>query len=281
MKIKLFLISLILVGFSLESSAQSEFNQKLKEIVAESAKCIQETGNKRVGVWGFFNDAGTENILGKYMTSKFPIYMSQEGNLDVIDRKNLDLLLQENNLSAEGLIDKNTAKELGKVAALDLIISGTIWIFEDKVELNLFMLDTETAVYTCSTEAYFPLNDDLYSLLGIKPPDFKEANYNRGFNRPLNSGEFYNDPATVNDDCTTKNTGDFCFLNSSNRPISIRGITGSLIINPGETRCVYNKRSDEYNIDVRVDFTESNMGKSINQFQVFVEQCRSKTIEIK
>ncbi len=281
MKSRSLLILILFLSFAFNSNAQSEFNKKLREVVEQAAQCIEGSGNKKVGVWGFFNDAGMENILGKYMTSKFPIYMSQQGSLDVIDRKNLDLLLRENNLSAEGLIDKNTAKELGKVAALDLIISGTIWIFEDKVELNLFMLDTETAVYTCSTEAYFQLNDDLYSLMGIRPPDFKEVNYNRGFNRPLNSGEFYNDPATVKSDCAENKTGDFCFLNSTSNTIitSISGIT--INIKPGETRCYYSQRALAREVKVYNVLPDGRRGQSIGQFQIFVEQCRSKTLEIK
>ncbi len=278
---KRILTASIILTAVISAHAQSDFNVKLRELVNESAKCIEGSGNKKVGVWGFFNDAGLENSLGRYMTSKFPIYMSQTGDLEVIDRKNLNLLLKENDLNAEGLIDKNTAKALGKVAALDLIISGTIWIFEDKVELNLFMLDTETATYTCSTEAYFKLNDDLYSLMGIKPPDFNAVNKSRGFNRPLNSNEHYNDPGTVDPKCNVgKGFGDICFMNSTDKEVIVSLRNRDITLIPGQTQCYYGNESiatgSDYTLSHKVDGREIKFA----QGEVMIEKCRSKTFVI-
>ena len=243
------------------------------------AKFVWGFSNGTIGVWGFFNNAGDEGAFGRYITSKFPIYLAQDEALEVIDRRNLNFILKENNLSAEGLIDNNTIKELGKIKALDLIILGNFWVFDDKIELNLIILDTERATYTCSSEAFLPLDDNMYSLLGIRPPNSDKSSVNRGFNRPLNSNEVYNDPTTVSEECEEKGFGDFCFSNQTQQELSGSLESRRVTLKPGQTQCYYSRISGRYRYTIRTVKEGIEKGV-IYQGEVMIEKCRSKTYVI-
>src|SRR5262249_33751886 len=70
------------------------------------------------------------------------------------DRTHLRAILQENKLSASGLIDPATARKLGQITGVEALVTGTITPFGDSVRVVIKVLDTETAriVAASSTE---------------------------------------------------------------------------------------------------------------------------------
>jgi hypothetical protein len=63
----------------------------------------------------------------------------------VIDRTNLNSLIKEHKLSKTGLIDSATARQLGKIAGADALVTGTLTPIGDNVQLIVKVLDAETA----------------------------------------------------------------------------------------------------------------------------------------
>ena len=118
---------------------------------------------------------------------------------------------------------------------------------------------------------------------------------NRGFNSPLKSGENYNDPNTVNKDCETNNTGDYCITNNKNFFIQLTywnnsGYRRDISIEPGQTVCLYNLKSGvwEYEYDDLPIIRKSGLNNKyqweervVIHGQFLVEKCKSKTFIIK
>ncbi|MBK6903351.1 MAG: hypothetical protein IPH04_11225 [Saprospirales bacterium] len=123
----------------------------------------------------------------------------------VFDRENLSGIAEANKMIAEGFIDVNKAKELGKLLSVDAIIIGNYTVLSNTIKLTIKALDSSNG---CCHRKDLPIDGDAGALLGINVPSSGggvDNNANRGFNRPLNSNEQYNNPETVNKECETKN----------------------------------------------------------------------------
>jgi hypothetical protein len=65
--------------------------------------------------------------------------------IEVVDRTHLKAIVQENKLSASGLIDPSTALKLGRLAGVQVLVTGTLTPFGDSVQLAIKALDATTA----------------------------------------------------------------------------------------------------------------------------------------
>ena len=133
---KLFL-TLLFLGCSFTGYSQ-DFDAQLEKLAQGLAERIESKGKAKIAVWGFFTENGEKTALGNYITEDFSVYLTNFGEkFEVIDRNHLNVLLKEHKLNAEGYIDENTAKELGKIVAVDAIITGTYTVWIQRPPYNL------------------------------------------------------------------------------------------------------------------------------------------------
>ena len=240
-------------------------------------------------------------IPGKYIADNIAVdIVNNPGYFEVIDRHHLDQIMKEAKLNSEGYIDETTAKKLGKILAVDAIITGTYTVLSDKIKLTIIVLDAETAKDIASAKTYLPLDNDACALLGI---NCSTANSNssqratnnigsRGFNAPVQSGEDYNNPETVNNNCKTQNFGDYCFENQKGVQVIIyykpkdynckTCTSGELHIEAGKMQCLYQLGTGAYHMDIRYPPSPSASRYSWGtapdiEGDFLVEQCKSKT----
>jgi len=72
----------------------------------------------------------------------------------VIERSQLERILTEQKLGLTGIIDQNTAVEVGKTAGVDVVVFGSIASDKRTVTINARMVDTETAEIVTSRNAF-------------------------------------------------------------------------------------------------------------------------------
>lgn len=118
---------------------------------------LTAAGKRSVAVVDFTDLQGQVTELGRFLAEEISVALaSSERPLDVVDRSHLKVLIQENKLSATGLIDPATAKKLGQIAGVDAIVTGTLTPFGDTVRLTLKVLDSSTARIVAATTAEIP-----------------------------------------------------------------------------------------------------------------------------
>jgi hypothetical protein len=305
---KYFLVTFIFWCFFPTTTNSQDFDAQLEKLAEGLSQKISSKGKTKIAVWGFFTESGERTALGNYLTEDFSVYMTNFGEkFEVIDRNHLDVLLKEHQLNAEGYIDEQTAKELGKIVAVDAIITGTFTVLNTTIKVRAKALDTETALQFAATMGNLPLNENIASYLGVSVNGGNSTN--RGFNTPLGSNETVNNPDTVDEACKKNSSGDFCFSNTLNEKIILRiryyrdaesnsrGDYKTIIVDTKETKCVYGliNRPFDYYIATFKDFQNDEKFKSregylIHQgFSSFlkdkgelkVETCMSKTYTIK
>jgi hypothetical protein len=282
---------IILLFFTTISFAQRALDKSLNEATSDLAyKLVQK--NKTKAVVLYITDIGkSQTIAGKYIADVVSYNLvNNSGNFEVFDRDNLSGITEAKKLIAEGYIDVNTAKELGKILSVETIIIGNYTVLSNAMKLYLKALDSNTGFVIAATMKDLILDSDAGSLLGINvETNSGRNNSNRGFNnRPLNSNEDYNNPTTVTKDCETNKTGDYCFQNNTMFNINVSLGQKKCTLKPDQVQCFYNLKVGPWsykiiswkNDEPKIIYHNSDLNYKANG-QVFVEQCKSKTFIIK
>jgi TolB-like protein len=88
--------------------------------------------------------------LGRYLAEEMSVALSRAQGLQVVDRAHLSEIIKEHALSAAGLGSK--AGELGKIADVQTLVTGTVTLCPDRVHVTIKAIDTTTSVILASTE---------------------------------------------------------------------------------------------------------------------------------
>jgi len=81
---------------------------------------------------------------GKLISERLITNLVNSGEVAVIERGQLERVLEELKLNMQGIIDSSSAKEVGKVLGIDALITGTIIELKESSEINARMIDTES-----------------------------------------------------------------------------------------------------------------------------------------
>jgi hypothetical protein len=289
MKNFLIILCFSLITYSVFS--QSTFDKSLNEVSADLAGKLSQKNKKKIVVLYVTDISKSQTVAGKYIADVISVnIVNDQGNFEVFDRENLSGIAEAKKLIAEGYIDADKVKELGKLLSVDAIIIGNYTVLTTTLKLTLKALDVNNGFVIAATMKDLPINEDAGTLLGINVGVI-DNNSNKGFNsRPLNSNESYNNPGTVNSECKEKNTGDYCFINATDHQIQVdidyrsnnSCITSddlTMTLAPQQTQCFYNLKAVPWFYFV---FDEKHPRCTpAQEGQINVEQCKSKTFVIK
>src|ERR1035437_3786919 len=282
-KITIFILLCLMYGTTYCQDNNS-FDNSLKQVADQLAAKLASHSTEKIAVWDLSDMDGGVTKIGKYIAEDITINLADKFHL--VNRNQLNTIIKENKLKAEGFIDQITTKQLKKLSNVDIIITGTITVLSNNIKITLQALD-EDANIIAGTKGDVLMNDDIRELLGINTGgSTSNGSSNKGFNRPLNSNESYNNPETVNQKCKEKNTGDYCFMNSTGNELNVfinwtlppqsGEQQHNITLSPGQTHCIYDICAGPHNYEIG---GFPNYRKEIGQINV--EQCKSKTFEIK
>lgn len=301
-----------------QAFSQTSLRDNLKKFTADViAKAIKKQHIKKISFWDFTDINKETQPVGTYISELMSVYANDIDSVLVMDRMHLKTILQEHQLKSEGFIDQNTIMQLGKFSDVNAVVVGTIILNENGKDFQLMVkvLTTNEAITASSGEETFPIDDKISSVVGIKVnnSDNQNSSPNRGFNRPINSNEQYNNAATVNRDCDKNNTGDYCFYNSTKSNVRVfvdyytrlvyngeifgEEANTTFILKSGESKCVYEilanpgknlhtfnmNRGHHFRVEPGVTTAADifNGTTIIDEGDFIVEKCKSKTYTIK
>jgi TolB-like protein len=141
--------------------------QDLKTLSSTLANRIGSSGRRAIAVVDFTDLRGNVTELGRFLTEELSVdLLTNAKGFEVVDRTHLKALLQEHKLASTGLIDPQTARQLGRVAGVDGLVTGTITPFGDTLRLSVKVLDTTTARMIAASTADIPKTKAIEELLG-------------------------------------------------------------------------------------------------------------------
>jgi len=96
---------------------------------------------------------GKATELGKFLAEELITKLFLTKKFEVIERQLLNKIIAEHKLDFSGLIDPNSAKELGKILGADAIVSGTITDLVENIKVNARLISTETGqIFSVASE---------------------------------------------------------------------------------------------------------------------------------
>ena len=107
-----------------------------------------------------FENKGASRDLGDIVFDKMITALFGEDRFKVVERSQLESVLDEQKLSASGLLDASTAVELGRGLGVDAIILGSVAAAPNgAISLDARAIDTETAMIIVAHDAYSAHSD--------------------------------------------------------------------------------------------------------------------------
>lgn len=93
-----------------------------------------------------FQENGAFDVkdVGKIVAEWFTTAFVNTGRFDVIERRLLQQILEEQKMGVTGLIDPRSASRLGKVLGVKTVVSGTVQSYDGISEINVRLLNVET-----------------------------------------------------------------------------------------------------------------------------------------
>jgi TolB-like protein len=88
-----------------------------------------------------FDNKDMGNIVAEWFTTA----MVREGRFDVIERRMLEKILGEQKLALSGVVDAESATQIGKLLGVKVIISGSVMKLKEITEINARIIDVESA----------------------------------------------------------------------------------------------------------------------------------------
>lgn len=83
--------------------------------------------------------------MGKIVAEWLITGLVETGRFDVIERRLLETILEEQKLGVTGAIDPNSAAQLGRILGVKTIVSGTLLSLSGFVEINARLINVDTA----------------------------------------------------------------------------------------------------------------------------------------
>ncbi len=83
--------------------------------------------------------------MGKIVAEWFITALVKEGRFEVVERGMLQKIIAEQRLGLSGVVDENTATQLGKILGVKVVITGTVMKLQNITEINARIIDVESA----------------------------------------------------------------------------------------------------------------------------------------
>ena len=82
--------------------------------------------------------------VGKMVAEWFTTALVETGRFDIIERRLLQQIVDEQKIGSSGIIEPGSASRLGKVLGVKTVVTGTVQSFDGRLEINARVINVET-----------------------------------------------------------------------------------------------------------------------------------------
>lgn len=184
---------------SSQMSETSNLDVQLSNLTQQIINSLTETRKSKIAVIEFSDIKGNVTDFGRYVSEELITRLFLTKKFEVIERQLLNKVMEEHKLTTTGLIDENSAKQLGKILGVDAIASGSITDLGESLKINARLISTETgqifsvaAVEVVKDKKVEKLLTVITQTKNTQQPDSDVNSLSSG--QPGLKGEYYNLP---------------------------------------------------------------------------------------
>ncbi len=141
-------------------------DSKLDELVSQIVTSLSQNQKTKIAIIEFSDIQGKVTNFGRYLAEELTTRLYLTGKFEVVERQLLNKILQEHQLSLSGMIDENSAVELGKILGVDAIATGSITDLGSGVKVNARLISTKSGKVFSVASAKIPKDETVKMLLG-------------------------------------------------------------------------------------------------------------------
>lgn len=150
----IFFILTLAFSFSLcYSFSQDSLDIALEKLSNQINRNILEKNKSKIAIIPFPNLDNVVSNLGTYLAEELTTNLFMTGKYKIIERSLLKQVLDELKLTQTGIVDPNSAKELGKMVGVDAIVTGTLADLGIYIAVNCRLIETETGEVFAAAKA--------------------------------------------------------------------------------------------------------------------------------
>ena len=163
-------VALTVLGGTDVLKAQKLLADAVQDLATQIASKVEQEKKRRIAVLPFLELDGRSTVLSTYLPEELVTHLFNLGTFHIVERTVIDRLLGEIKLDRSGLIDPETAKEVGKIAGVEAVVTGTIADFQTYVAVNCRLIDAQTATVFAAAQVRIAKDDDVRKILDSPIP---------------------------------------------------------------------------------------------------------------
>jgi TolB-like protein len=169
----LIIFAYVLSGSTLLNSEEKinskELDKQIDSLADQISKNLTTQKTAKIAVIDFSNLNGKATEFGKYIAEELTTRLFRSGKFQIIERRLITKIMDEQKISATGLIDEKSASKFGKILGVDAIATGTVTDLNTSVRVNSRLIATESGSVFAAASVNIQIDDEVSVLLGRKP----------------------------------------------------------------------------------------------------------------
>jgi TolB-like protein len=149
--------------------SSKEMDAQIDSLAAQIINGLSARKINKIALIEFSNLEGSVTGLGKYMAEELTTRLFRTGRFQVVERRLMNKIMEEQKLSATGLVDEKTASKFGRILGADALAIGTIAELNTSVKINARLIAAETGAVFAVASVQIPMSKEIEILLGKKP----------------------------------------------------------------------------------------------------------------
>ena len=129
------------------AAAAANLEEGVRDLAQQISVNMVNANLKKVALVEFAGLDGEVTAFGQFLAEELTtqLFVATPGRFEVVERRQLQRVLQEHRLSASGLLDASTIASLGKILGIEALITGSIADLGPEVKVNARLIAVESA----------------------------------------------------------------------------------------------------------------------------------------
>lgn len=169
------ILSIFLFLRTVTVQAAADLEAGINELAGQISKNMRATGKKKIAIVEFSDLNGNITAFGQFLAEELitRLFIISPGQFEVVERRQLMRVLQEQKLTMSGLLDAEAMESVGKILGIDAIVTGSITDLGNSVKVNARLIGVDTAKVFAVASTSIPKVGTVASLMekkAIPPP---------------------------------------------------------------------------------------------------------------
>jgi curli biogenesis system outer membrane secretion channel CsgG len=145
--------------------SQRSSTEGLKDLADQISASVVKQQKRKIGIIPFSELDGQSTVLGAFVAEELTTKLFTAGAFDIVERQMLNKVMAELKLGNSGVIEASDAKQIGKLAGVDAIVTGTVTDLQSTIAVNCRLIDVQTGRILGAAQTRISKDEDIRSVM--------------------------------------------------------------------------------------------------------------------